>query len=180
MKELIDKAAVIAEIKRIMDAENENINSFEQHRNTSEKQRYNTRMSLLGHILSFLNTIEVIDPYEECVQYASIKAGIQAHAETYSFNIESELFNQLSKEQQELWRKEIEQACISGGEVGVELAKDPRYKENVEVKEVDLEKEYEEYVVNDPIFGSFITNDTMGMELAKYFFELGLKTKKGE
>ena len=46
-----------------------------------------------------------------------------------------------------------------------------------EVKEVDLEKEYEEYVVDDPIFGSFITNDTMGMELAKYFYELGIKSK---
>jgi len=56
---MIDKGAVIAEIKRIMDAENENINSFEQHNNTSEKQRYNTRMTLLGHILSFLDTLEV-------------------------------------------------------------------------------------------------------------------------
>ena len=82
---------------------------------------------------------EAKDPYKQCVQYDSIKAGIKAHAETYSFNIESELFNQLTPEQQKLWRKEIEQACISGGEMGVELARDPRYKENVEVKEVDLE-----------------------------------------
>jgi hypothetical protein len=50
----------------------------------------------------------------------------------------------------------------------------------LEVKEVDLEKEYEEYVVDDPIWGNFITNDTMGMELAKHFFELGLKAQKGE
>lgn len=48
----------------------------------------------------------------------------------------------------------------------------------LEVKEVDLEKEYEEYVVDDPIFGNFITNDTMGMELAKHFFELGLKANQ--
>ena len=48
----------------------------------------------------------------------------------------------------------------------------------LEVKEVDLEKEYEEFVVDDPIFGNFITNDTMGMELAKHFFELGLKVKQ--
>lgn len=81
--------------------------------------------------ISFLDTLESVDPYEQCVQYDSIKAGIQAHAETYSFNIESELFNQLTKEQQALWRKEIEQACISGGEAGVELARDPRYKENL-------------------------------------------------
>lgn len=84
-----------------------------------------------------IDTLEVKDPYEQCVQYDSVKAGIQAHAETYSFNIESELFNQLTKEQQKLWRKEIEQACISGGDVGVELARDVRYKENLEVKEVD-------------------------------------------
>lgn len=52
--------------------------------------------------------------------------------------------------------------------------------DTLEVKDVDLEKEYEEFVVDDPIFGNFITNDTMGMELAKHFFELGLKTNKGE
>lgn len=78
------------------------------------------------------------DPYGQCIQYPSIKDGIKAHAETYSFNVESELFNQLTKEQQKLWRKEIEQACISGGNAGVELARDIRYKENLEVKEVDL------------------------------------------
>jgi hypothetical protein len=54
----------------------------------------------------------------------------------------------------------------------------------IEVKEVDLEKEYEEFVVDDPILRNFITNDTMGMELAKHFFELGMqvsnKAKKGE
>ena len=78
---------------------------------------------------------QYINKYDECVQYDSIKAAIQAHAETYSFNIESQLFNQLTKEQQKLWVKEIEQACISGGEVGVELARDPRYKENLEAKD---------------------------------------------
>lgn len=51
-------------------------------------------------------------------------------------------------------------------------------KQELEVKEVDLEKEYEEFVVDDPIFGNFITNDTMGMKLAKHFFELGLKAQK--
>ena len=50
----------------------------------------------------------------------------------------------------------------------------------LEVKEVDLEKEYEEFVVDDPILGYFIINDTMGMKMAKHFFELGLKVQKGE
>ena len=52
------------------------------------------------------------------------------------------------------------------------------FLDTLEVKEVDLEKEYEEFVVDDPILGNFITNDTMGMELAKYFFKLGLNTAK--
>ena len=57
------------------------------------------------------------------IKYASIEAAIKAHAETYSFNIESKLFPQLTKEQQKLWRKEIEQACISGGNAVVSLCK---------------------------------------------------------
>lgn len=69
--ELIDKADVVAEIKRIMDAENVSINSFEHHRNTSEKQRYNARMALLEHILSFLNTLKVkeVDLDEEIERF---------------------------------------------------------------------------------------------------------------
>lgn len=65
------------------------------------------------------------------IQYASIDDGIKSHAITYSFNIESQLFPQLNEEQQKLWRKEIEQAVISGGNVGVNLANDERYKENI-------------------------------------------------
>lgn len=57
-------------------------------------------------------------------QYQSFKAAIKAHAEEYSFNIESMLFPQLTNEQQKLWRKEIEQACISGGDAGVSLVRD--------------------------------------------------------
>lgn len=52
--------------------------------------------------------------------------------------------------------------------------------DTLETEEVNLEKEYEEFVVDDPILGNFITNDTMGMVLAKHFFELGIKTQKGE
>lgn len=125
---LIDKDAPVAEInKRIMDAPINNIG--------------HQRVWAYNDIKDIIKTLDVIDPYEQCIQYASIEAGIKAHAEEYSFNIESELFNQLTKEQQALWRKEIEQACISGGYNGLDLAKDPRYRENLEVKEVNLEKE---------------------------------------
>ena len=68
--------------------------------------------------------------YDNRIQYDSIKSGIEAFASTYSFNIESKLFPQLTKEQQRLWREEIEQAAIAGGESGVELSRDNRYKEN--------------------------------------------------
>ena len=123
--EVIYKDKIIAEInKRIMDAP---IDCY-GHR----------RVWAYNDVKNILDTLEGIDPYEQCIQYASVKDGIEYYAKTYSFNIESELFNQLTKEQQELWRKEIEQACIYGGEAGVELARDLRYKENLEVKEVDL------------------------------------------
>ena len=130
-----------------------------------------------------LDNIEVKDPYEQCVQYSSVKDGIKAHAETYSFNIESLLFNQLTKEQQALWIKEIEQAVISGGEAGYELARDPRYKENHEVKEVDLEKEKDDYwnKLCDSEFGELLERDAKWFDdIAKHFFELGLKAQKGK
>ena len=143
MIQYIDKSALVAEIKR-------RISLFKKEKKTekwsAEASQMNVvslgaRIAMLEEILSYLDTLEVKDPYELCVQYPSVKDAIQAHAETYSFNIESELFNQLSKEQQELWRKEIEQACISGGDAGYSLAKDKRYKENLEVKEEILDKE---------------------------------------
>ena len=137
------------------------------------KAIYGNEAFVLTNLLSFIDTLDVKDPYEQCVQYDSIKTGIHAHAETYSFNIESLLFNQLTKEQQELWRKEIEQAVISGGEAGIELARDPRYKENFEVKEVDLDFEKELYKA----FGQ-VKDFTLGMCIARHFYELGLKAQK--
>ena len=62
-----------------------------------------------------------------------------------------------------------------GYHYSLELVK--RILDTLEVKEVDLEKEYEDFVIDDPILGNFITNDTMGMMVAKHFFEVGLKTK---
>lgn len=129
MTKYVNKDDLLKEIERF-----ENIN--QEYKKTWKwkfKWFYRTiigRLEVLEGLKKFINTLEVKDPYEQCTQYDSIKAGIQAHAETYSFNIESQLFNQLTKEQQSLWRKEIEQAVISGGDAGVELARDARYKEN--------------------------------------------------
>lgn len=128
MEQYINKAAVVAEIDDMLNTK--------EHTSHCDEDSFNSgRWKALTKIKGFLNTLEVIDPYEQCIQYPTVKDGIKAHAEVYSFNIESELFNQLTKEQQELWRNEIEQAVISGGEVGVELTRDMRYKENLEVKE---------------------------------------------
>lgn len=138
---LIDKSAIVAEIEKRLD---ELYDLLPDARNVEYgtitiSEACNTgKYTALESFKDYIDTLEVKDPYEQCIQNDSIKAGIQAHAETYSFNIGSELFNQLTKEQQALWRKEIEQAVISGGEVGVELAKDIRYKENRKVKKVGI------------------------------------------
>lgn len=161
MEQYILKSALVAEIERRI------------------KEHHSGYQVCLKDMLSFIDTLEVKDPYEQCIQYPSIKDGIKAHAEVYSFNIESKLFNQLTKEQQALWRKEIEQACISGGNAGVGLARDIRYKENSEMKEVDLEKEIN-YWQGCEAFpeGVGITPLPKAMEIvertAKHFFELGM------
>lgn len=159
---LIDKDAIVAEIERRL----EKIANASSEGNRELSAIHGAQQYELINLVQYINTLKVKDPYEQYVQYDSIKSGIQAHAETYSFNIESLLFNQLTKEQQELWRKEIEQAVISGGEAGVELARDPRYKENIEVKEVreepvseDLEEAANDYahdLVHDDVFETFI------------------------
>ena len=138
------------------------------------------RADALEVLLQDIDTLETKDPYEQCVQYSSVKDGIKAHAETYSFNIESQLFNQLTKEQQLLWRKEIEQAVISGGDAGVELARDIRYAD----KKVDLEKALSDL---DREIKDFVTSDEFEKDsviaghywaIAKHAFLLGLKAQK--
>lgn len=49
----------------------------------------------------------------------------------------------------------------------------------LEVKEVDLEKEYKKFVEEDPVY-SMLVNGIVGKAIAKHFFELGLKAQKGE
>ena len=171
MKCLIEKFALVAEIDRL---ENKLYYEPENFKDVGAK-------IALDCLKSSLDTLEVKDPYEQCIQYDSIKAGIQAHAETYSFNIESELFNQLTKEQQALWKKEIEQAVVSGGEVGCELARDMRYQKNVEVKEVNLDYIKDEL---DRVVKIYKPDGDFGWgtlyNIATHFFELGLKVQKGE
>ena len=46
----------------------------------------------------------------------------------------------------------------------------------IEVKEVDLEKEAENFVQT----GEFVKNENPVLAIATHFFELGLRTQKGE
>ena len=53
----------------------------------------------------------------------------------------------------------------------------------LEVKEVDLEKEYKDFVEEDPVYNKLV-NGIVGKAIAKHFFELGMaisnKAQKGE
>lgn len=53
------------------------------------------------------------------------------------------------------------------------------FLDTLEVKEVDLVKEYDNEFFKDPVFGKLV-NRNAGISIAKYFFELGLKAQKGE
>jgi len=159
---LIDKDTLVAEFNRLI------AELVEKGEDTMFEQG---RISAFEDAKLFLDTLEVIDPYEHLIQCPSREDGIKAYAEDYSWNIESELFQQLTPEQQKLWRKEIEQACISGGYCGLNLQKDRRYDDIPEVKEIDWEKEWKE----------FLKDGNIGFkEVAKHFYELGIKAQKGE
>ena len=164
MAHLIDKDVLVAEIEKLKGKVSDN-SSY------CNGWQHALRMLELS-----LDTLEVIDPYEQLIQYPSREDGIKAHAEDYSWNIESELFQQLTPEQQKLWRKEIEQACISGGYSGLNLAKDLRYEKNSKVKEVDLEKELNDYGYHYDYVS--LADRKELVDFAKHFFELGLKAQK--
>lgn len=67
------------------------------------------------------------------IQYDSIESAVEAQAQTYSFNIDSELFHQLpNDEQRNLWRKEIENAVKNGAYLAFGLINDERYNKKVE------------------------------------------------
>ena len=51
--------------------------------------------------------------------------------------------------------------------------------DTLEVKELDLDKEYKNFVEEDPVYNKLV-NNIVGKAIAKHFFELGLKVQKGE
>ena len=46
-----------------------------------------------------------------------------------------------------------------------------------EQPEVDIEKEYTEFVVSDPVYSKLV-NDIVGKSIARHFYELGLNAKE--
>ena len=48
--------------------------------------------------------------------------------------------------------------------------------DSIEVKEADFDKEYEEFVEEDPVYNKLV-NSIVGKAIAKHFFELGLKER---
>lgn len=46
-----------------------------------------------------------------------------------------------------------------------------------EQPEVDIEKEYTEFVVSDPVYSKLV-NDIVGKSIAHHFYELGLNARK--
>ena len=50
--------------------------------------------------------------------------------------------------------------------------------DTLEVKDIDLNKEYKNFVEDDPVYSKLV-NNIVGKSIAKHFFELGLKAQKG-
>lgn len=160
-------------------------------RTQENKDYYQGKAEAYKEVLDLLDTLEVkeddsiVIPYDARIQYVDRESAIKAHAEDYSWNIESELFQQLTPEQQKLWRKDIEQACISGGYCGLNLQKDSRYDDSLGVK-VDLKKEIDDFMTkewegveekDEPLY-SMIKNDLT--DVATHFFELGMTVSNKE
>ena len=53
------------------------------------------------------------------------------------------------------------------------------FLDTLEVKEVDLEKEYDNEFFKEPVFRKLI-NRNAGIAIAKHFYDLGLRAQKGE
>ena len=55
------------------------------------------------------------------------------------------------------------------------LEKIENFIDALEVKEADLEKEYKDFVEEDPVYNKLV-NGIVGKAIAKHFFELGMRT----
>ena len=53
------------------------------------------------------------------------------------------------------------------------------FLDTLEVKEVDLEKEYKDFVEEDPVYNKLV-NNIVGKAIAKHFFELGMQQSNND
>ena len=114
------------------------------------------RREMLDDISSFIDTLEVKEVEENKLPNPRFP---------HLNNIVDKVFGTGNLESLEY--EEAEQLVLLAKE---ELLKD------LEVKEVDLEKEYKKYVEEDPVYNKLV-NGIVGKSLAKHFFELALSLK---
>lgn len=165
MTQYIDKDAVIAEIGRRIEEITQTISLG----NKKIQKSGGNRKAELVRFLSFIITLEVKEMNEEPVS-EELEEAIEKsfiYHENHGDDFRSD--------------KQIETAYMYGFETGAKWAN----KHLIEVKEVDLNKEIKDYFHNQPIITRSKGVDyrliPSGEEIAKHFFEVGLKVaQKGE
>ena len=152
---LVDKAAVVAEIERRIKTKKECMLGL---RNLDY---YQGKVDALNDTISFLNTLEVKE-----VDFEDSKSVFEGQY--------------LSKDKVVTTIERLQDECEEQGDNnGVELLEKLFNKlDHLEVKEVDLEKEIE-YKIQELTYSSNYTKKYF-REIAKHFFELGIKAKKNE
>ena len=152
MKQYIDKSAVVAEIKRRI---NEiNLDTIEDWRYRLQREH---DIEVMKNILSLIDTLEIKE-----VEESKLPSPRFPHLN----NIVDKVFGTGNLESLEY--EEAEQLVLLAKE---ELLKD------LEVREVDLEKELDSMITPELKFHKALPSL---FDVAKHFFELGLKAQKGD
>ena len=71
--------------------------------------------------------------------------------------------------------EKIGQETVLNEMIAFELNKIISFLNTLEAKEVDLEKEYKDFVEEDPVYNKLV-NGIVGKAIAKHFFKLGLRS----
>lgn len=175
MKQYIDKSSVMTEIKWLIQA-----NDLYLSEPKTDEIRFQKvgAYNVLNDLLHFLDTLEVKEVKEEPVSKDLEDAIDQSliYHEKHGDDFRSD--------------KQIETAYRYGFEAGVKYKEltpiiEDIEKQNLKVKEVDLNKIIKDYFNSQPIITRSKGIDYQliptGVDIAKYFFELGLKVaQKGE
>ncbi len=161
--ELIDKDTLVAEIDRLQDSIK--ATAIDNRISKEQAEAYRLCVKLRSFIEDTLEEKDVkketmSDDLEEAIGQSFI------YHESHGDDFRSD--------------KQIETAYICGFKSGAKWAD----KHLMKVKEVDMNKEIKDYFDNQPIITRSKGVDYQlipsGKDIAKHFFELGLKAKKGE